>query len=211
MYWFFIRSHFLTPRKHAMQSAKYQTTTPLKFLIVLYYYANVLTINQSKSLPGFWVVTSLDSINGRSLQTLLREKKTTQSNSLNLGYPLNYLHVPTCLPTYLPTFLHAHSPYPPTHPPTYIPTLHPFTFLHSYLPSTYHPCTSVLTYLARLKYIVPYDHFTGRNSSSCGIEGKRSRARAKFWLRFIRKWSCIFFWSWLEIIFLYWIMKWQWI
>ena len=163
-----------------MQSAKYQTTTPLKFLIVLYYYANVLTINQSKSLPGFWVVTSLDSINGRSLQTLLREKKTTQSNCLNLGYPLNYLHVPnkhppTYLPTYPPTFLHAHSPYPPT----FLPTLSPF-FIRTYPHSTYHPCTSVPTYLARLKHIVPYDHFTGRNSSSCGIEGKRSRARAKF-------------------------------
>ena len=163
-----------------MQSAKYQTTTPLKFLIVLYYYANVLTINQSKSLPGFRVVTSLDSINGRSLQTLLREKKTTQSNCLNLGYPLNYLHVPNKHPpTYLPTHLHFSSPTHLTHPSTYIPT-HPLTFLHSYLPSTYHPCTSVLTYLARLQYIVPYDHFTGRNSSSCGIEGKRSQARAKF-------------------------------
>ena len=119
-----------------MQSAKYQTTTPLKFLIVLYYYANVLTINQSKSLPGFWVVTSLDSINGRSLQTLLREKKTTQSNCLNLGYPLNYLHVPTRLPTYLPTFLHAHSPHPPTHPPTFLPcTLSP-SFIHTYPPHT---------------------------------------------------------------------------
>ena len=36
-------------------------------------YANVWTINQSKSLPGFQVVmTSLDGINGRSIQTLLR-------------------------------------------------------------------------------------------------------------------------------------------
>ena len=132
-----------------MQSAKYQTTTPLKFLIVLYYYANVLTINQSKSLPSFWVVTSLDSINGRSLQTLLREKKTTQSNCLNLGYPLNYLHVPnkhppTYLPTYPPTFLLAHSPYPPTHLhsyppfnlPSLVPTLHiPPLYLRPYLPS----------------------------------------------------------------------------
>ena len=33
-------------------------------------YANVWTINQSKSPPGFWVVTSLDSINGRSIQKL---------------------------------------------------------------------------------------------------------------------------------------------
>ena len=103
---------------------------------------------------------------------------------------------PTYLPTYPPTFLHAHSPYPPT----FLPTLSPF-FIRTYPHSTYHPCTSVPTYLARLKHIVPYDHFTGRNSSSCGIEGKRSRARAKFWLRFVRKWSCIFFWSWLEIIF----------
>ena len=131
-----------------MQSAKYQTTTPLKFLIVLYYYANVLTINQSKSLPGFWVVTSLDSINGRSLQTLLREKKTTQSNCLNLGYPLNYLHVTTRLPTYLPTYIspcpltlpthpptHLHSYPAPFHLPSFIPTLHiPPLYLRSYLP-----------------------------------------------------------------------------
>ena len=121
-----------------MQSAKYQTTTPLKFLIVLYYYANVLTINQSKSLPGFWVVTSLDSINGRSLQTLLREKKTTQSNCLNLGYPLNYLHVPNKHPpTYLPTHLHFSMPthlihlhsYPPFHLSSFVPTLTPHTTL----------------------------------------------------------------------------------
>ena len=30
------------------------------------------TINQSKSLPGYQVVMSLDSINGWSIQTLLR-------------------------------------------------------------------------------------------------------------------------------------------
>ena len=55
------------------RSAEYQATIPLKFLIIIHNYANVQTINQSKSLPGFWVaVTSLDGINGWSIQTLLR-------------------------------------------------------------------------------------------------------------------------------------------
>ena len=36
-------------------------------------YVSVWTINQSKSLPGFWVATSLDSINGWLIQMLLRE------------------------------------------------------------------------------------------------------------------------------------------
>ena len=56
-----------------VRSAKYQTTVPLKFLIIIHNYANVWTINQSKSLPGFPVVMSLDGINGGSIQTLLRE------------------------------------------------------------------------------------------------------------------------------------------
>ena len=56
-----------------MRSAEYQATIPLKFLIIIHNYANVQTINQSKSLPGFRVVmTSLDGINDRSIQTLLR-------------------------------------------------------------------------------------------------------------------------------------------
>ena len=36
-------------------------------------YVSVWTISQSKSLPGFQVATSLDSINGRLIQMLLRE------------------------------------------------------------------------------------------------------------------------------------------
>ena len=55
------------------QSATHQATIPLKFLIIIHNYANVQTINQSKSLPGFWVVvTSLDGINSWLIQTLLR-------------------------------------------------------------------------------------------------------------------------------------------
>ena len=52
------------------RSTEHQATIPLKFLITIHNYANVLTINQSKSLPGFRVVTLLDGINGRSIQTL---------------------------------------------------------------------------------------------------------------------------------------------
>ena len=44
-----------------MRSTEYQITVPLKFVIIIHNYANVWTINQSKSLPGFWVVMSLDS------------------------------------------------------------------------------------------------------------------------------------------------------
>ena len=69
--------YFMTfaPRLVSMQgmrSAEYHTTISLAFLIIIHNYANVLTINQSKSLPGFRVVTSLDGINGRSIQTLLK-------------------------------------------------------------------------------------------------------------------------------------------
>ena len=52
-----------------MRSAEYQTTVPLKFLIIIHNCANVWTINQSKSLRGFRVVTSLDGLNGWSIQT----------------------------------------------------------------------------------------------------------------------------------------------
>ena len=56
-----------------MRSAEYQPTIPLKFLIIIHNYANVYTINQSKSPPGFReVVTSVDGIKGWSIQTLLR-------------------------------------------------------------------------------------------------------------------------------------------
>ena len=60
--------NFLTPREHA-----FHETRPVKFLIILHNYANVWTINQS--LPDFRLVTSLDSTNDRSIQTLLRESK----------------------------------------------------------------------------------------------------------------------------------------
>ena len=47
-------------------------------------YANVQTINQSKSLPSFRVVmTSLDGINRRSIQTVLRgENDSKQSDEI---------------------------------------------------------------------------------------------------------------------------------
>ena len=64
-----------------MQSAEYQATIPLKLLIIIHNYANVQTINQSKSLPGFQVVvTSLDGINGWSIQTLLREENDSKQS-----------------------------------------------------------------------------------------------------------------------------------
>ena len=56
----------------SMWSAEYQTKIPLKFLIIIHDYANIWAINQSKSLPGFRVVTSLDGIKGWSIQTFLR-------------------------------------------------------------------------------------------------------------------------------------------
>ena len=67
-----------------MQSAEYQATIPLKFLIIIHNYANVQTINQSKSLTGFWVVvTSSDSMNGQSILTLLRgENDSKQSHGI---------------------------------------------------------------------------------------------------------------------------------
>ena len=67
-----------------MWSAEYQATIPLKFRVTMPNYANVLPINQSKSLPGLRVVmTSLDGINGRSIQTLLRGKNDSkQSNEI---------------------------------------------------------------------------------------------------------------------------------
>ena len=43
-------------------------------------YANVSTINQLKSLPGIRVVTSLDSINGWSIQTLLRGENVSKQS-----------------------------------------------------------------------------------------------------------------------------------
>ena len=43
-------------------------------------YANVSTINQLKSLPGIRVVTTLDSINGWSIQTLLRGEHVSKQS-----------------------------------------------------------------------------------------------------------------------------------
>ena len=43
-------------------------------------YANVATINQLKSLPGIRVVTTLDSINGWSIQTLLRGENVSKQS-----------------------------------------------------------------------------------------------------------------------------------
>ena len=73
--------HASTP---PMQSTEYQAKIPQKFPIIIHNYANVQTINQSKSLPGFQVVvTSLDGINGQSIQTLLRgENNSKQSNEI---------------------------------------------------------------------------------------------------------------------------------
>ena len=49
----------------------YETTVPLQFLthVIINNHANVWKINQSNSLPGFRVVTSLDGINGSTIQT----------------------------------------------------------------------------------------------------------------------------------------------
>ena len=64
-----------------MRSAEYQATIPLKFLRIIHNYANIWTINQSKSLPGFRVVvTSLDGINGWSIETLLRGKNDSKQS-----------------------------------------------------------------------------------------------------------------------------------
>ena len=49
--------------------------------VIIHNYANVWSSSQSKSLPGFRLVTSLNDINGRSIQTYLKEK-TTRSNRL---------------------------------------------------------------------------------------------------------------------------------
>ena len=49
----------LTERMQGMRSAEYQMTIPLKFFIIIHNYANVWTINQSKSLPGFRVVSDV--------------------------------------------------------------------------------------------------------------------------------------------------------
>ena len=70
-----------TPRKMPpMRSAEYQATILLKFLIIMQMFS---TINKSKSLPGFQVVMSLDSINDWLIQTLLRgENYSKQSGEI---------------------------------------------------------------------------------------------------------------------------------
>ena len=72
-----------------MQSAEYQGTIPLKFLIIIHNCANVSTINQPKSLPGFQVVrrhwTALTA--GRFRRCW--EKKTTRSNRMKFGLRLS--------------------------------------------------------------------------------------------------------------------------
>ena len=59
-------------------------------------YVNVSTINQLKSLPGFRVVmASLDGINGRSIQRLLRrENDSKQSDEIQATFTdcFNCLH-----------------------------------------------------------------------------------------------------------------------
>ena len=63
----------------SMQSADYQAKILQKFPIIIHNYANVETINQSKSLPGFRVVvTSLDGIYGWSIQMLLRGENESE-------------------------------------------------------------------------------------------------------------------------------------
>ena len=50
----------LNKRMPEMRSAEYQATIPLKLFIIIHNYANVSkTINQSKSLPGFRVVSDI--------------------------------------------------------------------------------------------------------------------------------------------------------
>ena len=73
----------LNKRMPGMRSAECQATIPLKFFIIIHNYANVQTINQSKSLPGFRVVvTSLDGINGWSIQTLLRGENDSKQSEI---------------------------------------------------------------------------------------------------------------------------------
>ena len=57
----------------------------------------VWTINQSKSLPGFRVVTSLDGINGRSIQTLLRgDNDSKQSDEIQASLHCNCVFPAVC-------------------------------------------------------------------------------------------------------------------
>ena len=49
----------LNERMPGMLSAEYQVTIPLKYFIIIHNYANVYKVNQSKSLPGFQVVSDV--------------------------------------------------------------------------------------------------------------------------------------------------------
>ena len=55
----FIEMFELHDRMPGMRSAEYQATIPLKLFIIIHNYANVKTINQSKSLPGFRIVSDV--------------------------------------------------------------------------------------------------------------------------------------------------------
>ena len=54
-----IKMFELHERMLRMRSAEYQATIPLKFFIIIDNYANVQTINQSKSPPGFRVASDV--------------------------------------------------------------------------------------------------------------------------------------------------------
>ena len=54
-----IKMFELRERMLGMRSAEYQATIPLKFFIIIHNYANVQTINQSKSPPGFRVASDV--------------------------------------------------------------------------------------------------------------------------------------------------------
>ena len=54
-----IKMFELRERMLGMRSAEYQATIPLKFFIIIHNYANVQTINQSKSPPGCRVASDV--------------------------------------------------------------------------------------------------------------------------------------------------------
>ena len=68
----------------SMQSADYQAKIPQKFPIIIHNYANVETINQSKSLPGFRVVvTSLDGLAAAVASDVAETRKRLRGNRMN--------------------------------------------------------------------------------------------------------------------------------
>ena len=64
-----------TPRK---QSAELSSDNPAEISHKRMFRELTNSLNQSKSLPGFRVVTSLDGINGRLIQTLLRRENDSK-------------------------------------------------------------------------------------------------------------------------------------